>query len=197
MARPKITPELDAEIMARAARGESSESIAAWLKKAHRVVISGRSIRTRLAATRSERGDVVKSVLREKLATMVASDIDHLERIRVELEEDRARAREFITTLAETDLKRNEDDESTRGGGRQRKGPSHLEGAWWVGQYAKLTDLAIKASHTKLHFSGADAPDDPSGELTTAGERIRSRLAKLAPAAGAKPPPEGTGGNTG
>jgi len=187
----KLTPALERDVLARAAGGESADAIAVWLKKAHKVVISGRALRNRLRATREERSEVVKAVVREKLAPMVASDLDHLERIRTEIAEDRVLARGLITKLAKGEAT----TEAEAGSWDVR------EAMVWSKQYVKLTELELKAVDRKLHYAGADAPDDPNAELASAAERLDSRLDRLAPspgeteaAAGARAEPDGSAG---
>ena len=46
--------------------------------------------------------------------------------------------------------------------------------------FAKLSDLEVKVIDRKLHYSGADTPDDSLTSLAEAEDRIRSRLDRLA-----------------
>lgn len=78
----KIPVELDAEIIARASKGESSAVIAAWLKEAHGVEVDPRSVRRRMQDRATERAEVTKGTVREKLGQGVLSDLDVLEKIR-------------------------------------------------------------------------------------------------------------------
>lgn len=78
----KIPVELDAEIIARASRGESSAVIAEWLKQAHGVEVDPRSVRRRMQDRATERAEVTKGTVREKLGQGVLSDLDVLEKIR-------------------------------------------------------------------------------------------------------------------
>lgn len=78
----KIPVELDAEIVARSSRGESSMVIAAWLKEAHGVEVDPRSVRRRMQDRATERAEVTKGTVRAKLGQEVLSDLDVLEKIR-------------------------------------------------------------------------------------------------------------------
>lgn len=95
----RIPPERIPEILTRSAKGETGDQIAAWLATVG-VKVSGRSIRKRLEATRTERADAAKVAVRSQLVPLVTSDLDELDQAR-----KRAQAIEDATKDPELKLK--------------------------------------------------------------------------------------------
>lgn len=75
-----IPPDLEPLVIAEAGKGLTTRQIAAWLKDRHGVETSHKSVAKVLARTRSERSEVAKVVLREKLGGSLTTDIDRLEK---------------------------------------------------------------------------------------------------------------------
>lgn len=71
----KIPPDLVPELLARHGRGETSPQLSAWLLEAHKIEITGRSIRRFIANRADERREAVRSVVAEKLAPVVDADL--------------------------------------------------------------------------------------------------------------------------
>lgn len=88
----KIPLSLDAEILERARRGETSGQIAEWLRTAHGVDVLDRTVRRRIHDRAVERAEATKGTVREKLGQEVTSDLDVLREIR---EDMRAMAKEL------------------------------------------------------------------------------------------------------
>jgi hypothetical protein len=63
----KIPPELHASVMKLADEGKTSEDLAQWLWREHRIEISSRQVRSLIRKRRTELADVAKSVVREEL----------------------------------------------------------------------------------------------------------------------------------
>lgn len=82
MASPKIPATLENEILTRAQAGESSEAIAEWLKTAHGIEVTRRTVSRRVAERAADRASVTKGSVREKLASEAMSDLDVLKEIR-------------------------------------------------------------------------------------------------------------------
>lgn len=91
MAR-KITPNLEKDVLAKAAEGMTTRAIAAWLNEAHGVKVTHVRVAALLKATRETRADVAASVTREALRPHVTSDLERLDEIRKEVAERRAKA---------------------------------------------------------------------------------------------------------
>jgi uncharacterized protein YjbJ (UPF0337 family) len=73
-----IPVTLEAEVIAKASQGLSSAAIAAWLKEAHGVEVSDRTVRRRVQDRATERADATKGTVREKLGKEVTSDLDEM-----------------------------------------------------------------------------------------------------------------------
>lgn len=138
----KIPPNLQTELVARATEGWSSQQIADWLKTEHGVDVSHAAVRKRLAATRTDRAEAAKLVVRETLSRTLGEDIRCLDELRIE---------------AVRRCKAAPDDKT----------------------WALLADQARKLIDTKLHYSGADQPDDPklSGLADFLGTVLRAESA--------------------
>ena len=76
--RRKIPTEVETEILSRAAKGESSDSIATWLEETHGIEVTSRTIRRIVAAKAAMRGEVTKGAVRDLLGPQVVSDVDEL-----------------------------------------------------------------------------------------------------------------------
>lgn len=74
--RNKLTAELEKQVLAKAAQGETAQTIADWLKADHGIEISRQAIVKRLRQTRIERAEVARVVTREVLGKSVTSDLE-------------------------------------------------------------------------------------------------------------------------
>jgi hypothetical protein len=77
----KIPEVLRGEVLTRAGEGEGSEQIAAWLLAEHQVRITGRSVRSFLAARREERSEITKDRLAAKLDKTITADLDRVDQL--------------------------------------------------------------------------------------------------------------------
>lgn len=169
----KIPPNLEPAILEQAGLGKSLRQICDWLASTHDVHVGPTSIRKKLAKGRAERDVVAKAIVREKLAKTVLSDIDVLE-----LEKRRLRK-----------LARLHFEEAIHGVNRVL-GKSSTE------LYCLVTEHLRKVVDTKLHYSGADTPDDGVAELLAAERALASGMAGVAERlrqAGVLPQPERAG----
>lgn len=153
--RFKIPPDAEAGILERAGKGDSLREICAWLEKTHGISVTPTAIRKKLTKRRAEREVVAKAVVREHIAKTVTSDLEHLDR-------ERNRLSILSTKLFNSALK-------SRGFRRKESADS----------YRGVVDCLRKVIDTKLHYSGADTPDDGASELAAAEERLTSKLARL------------------
>lgn len=142
--RSKLTPALEREVMEKAGEGWSARRIADWLKAERSVTMRFQGIAEFLAKTRTERADVAKAIVREKLTPHVTRDIDRLEKHAAKLD-----------AMAD----------------RLADGDPEL--------YLKAVEQLRKVTDTKLHYSGADTPDDSLSDLAAAEQRVAGKLARL------------------
>lgn len=149
----KIPPDLEPLILAKFGKGGSSRSIANWLKTEHSVECSYGSVARLLKRARTERADVAKAIIREKLGAVVLNDLDRLsfEQRRVEKLARRLHKRACASLDAIDDSKGVMNPESLR---------------LALQAVDSFVDLALKASDRvrtladrKLHYSGADSDD--------------------------------------
>lgn len=168
-----IPPALESELIEKAAQGASTRDLSQWLKDAKGITASYRAVQRLLSRTKSERADVAKAIVREKLTKEAPRDLERLEAelAKAERLSDRLHAR------AHKSLDALEDPE--------KADPGDLRIA--VTALDTVTELALKATaqvnnvaKTKLHFSGADTPDDSFNELSQAEQRLTRRMDSLA-----------------
>jgi len=159
MAHQKLTPDHEKRILALAGSGKTNRQIAADLATSG-LTVSHTAIGRFLSRTKASRADAAKNVVREKLVGGLTEDLD-----RLELEASRLAkmARKLGTKI--------EDDEATA--------KEHLRYFRVVDRLAKLTDL-------KLHYAGADTPDDDTkddGATARVLAKIQAMLDTEEPAA--------------
>lgn len=82
MASPKIPATLEGEMLLRAQQGHSSEAIAEWLREAHGIDVTRRTVSRRVAERAADRAAATKGTVREKLAGEAMSDLDVLQKVR-------------------------------------------------------------------------------------------------------------------
>ena len=157
-------------MLAKAGEGASTREIAAWLKAEHGVETTHGTVHRVLDRMRSQRADIAKAVVREKLAKSVVSDLDALDVERNRLRMMSARLYRRHKQACEAA----EDPES--GGGFAM----HQAIAGVTKSYLEVVDRIAKVVDLKLHYSGADTPDDTLSSLAEADRRVASRLDRLA-----------------
>lgn len=135
----RIPTEKHAEILRRAATGESSDAIAAWLTL-EGIEVTGRSIRKMLEKRRTERADVTKAIVRDELGKTLTADLS-------EMDDLLRRARAIEDAVAPGV------DED----GRPTKGDPALA--------LKAIEQQRKIIDTRLHYSGAGEPDAGASTL--------------------------------
>lgn len=140
-----IPPSLESSVIEQAGKGLTTRQIAAWLKEAHGVSTTYKSVARLLSRTRGERAEVAKVVLREKLGKSLTKDVDRLEKWAANIDELCVEAFEAI---------KGGKDFARMG----KDGPIFVEGRETL---AKLVEQLRKVTDTKLHFSGAE--EDPDG----------------------------------
>lgn len=150
MANTKLSHQHEARILALVGAGKTNRQIAAELS-ASGVPISHTSISRFIKRSRSARVDAAKAVVREQLVGGLTEDLD-----RIELEASR------LAKMAETIGAKIERGEA--------KASEHLRYLRIVDRLAKLTDL-------KLHYAGADTPDDKHDD--SSAERVMAKIATI------------------
>lgn len=173
-----IPPDLEPEVLAKYGEGWRSRKIAEWLKVEHGVECSHAAVARIVAHARTERADVAKDVVREKLSKTLTTDLDVLEAELRRVEKLSARLHKRAHQDLDILEKPSEADYNalrTAMLGADRMVARALEAS------ATLTGIA----KTKLHFAGADAPDDSLDELSQAEQRLASKLDQLAANSGA------------
>ena len=143
-------PSLQEEVLRLYALGHASDKIATWLVREKGIAATGRGVRDLLSSIRDERSNSTKALLRDKLGKTTLSDIDVIERIRLQ-----------ISAKAEKWEERAEADSESA--------------MVWL----RFKEAELKALERKLHYAGADTPDNTGIELAAAGERVASKLAFL------------------
>jgi len=191
MAR-KITPVIEKEILRKAADGESSRAIAAWLLASRGLKITHQAIAKVLRGTRQERGEVAKAVVRERLTKTVVSDLDGLDaerecamRERERLGKVAARLHKEAIALFDSLESVDADQKSAATIAVMKAAESALKATEAM---LKASDRVVKVIDTRLHFSGADeSPSDPT-EATPAAARslVRTKFRDVEPASGAE-----------
>jgi hypothetical protein len=171
----KITPNLEREIMAKAADGESPQAIAAWLEKERGVKISRQAVFNRLKQTRVERAEVAKVVTREKLSKSVGSDLEGLTREQGRVESLALLAYDEAVCAFQTMAKH-------RSGEHVDKAELKVA-VMMVATAAELalktTDRAIKLATVKLHLSGADVDDSKLDVTKMTDEELDAHIRGL------------------
>lgn len=144
----KIPPEREADILAKAGEGWPHHQIAAWLLSEHQVEVSRQAISKLLARVQGERSQVAKAIVREHLARTLTPDLDLLD-------EQTANVRELAKSLFE----------------RAKKNSKR------VPRYLRVVEQIRRNVHTKLHFSGADQPDNATSYVAVE-RRLLERVAR-------------------
>lgn len=85
----KISPDLEREILKKAAAGATTREISSWCAEVHKVSVTFGAIAKMLRKTRETRTDVAAAITREALRPHVVSDLERLEEIRREAAERR------------------------------------------------------------------------------------------------------------
>jgi hypothetical protein len=151
MAHQKLTPDHEKRILALAGSGKTNRQIVADLATSG-LTVSHTAIGRFLSRTKASRADAAKNVVREKLVGGLTEDLD-----RLELEAAR------LAKMARTLGGRIEADKATA--------KETLRYFRVVDRLAKLTDL-------KLHYAGADTPDDTAKD-DGATERVLAKIRSM------------------
>ena len=97
----RIPPDRHPEILSRSSKGESADTIAAWLATVG-ITVTGRAIRMLLEKHRKTLGEVATVAAREAGAKTVAPNLQHLDGIRERLakyEDQAAKDKDFNTAI--------------------------------------------------------------------------------------------------
>jgi hypothetical protein len=160
--KKSIPPDLHAYVLQLFGQGKTSEDIAAALWREHKIETSATSVKRVLERYRTERADVAKGVIRERLRRELAVDLDKLEALH-----RRARAKESAATRAAQTLRKHEQD------------PGALKAALKYDLLAlRAMDRQLRAINLVMHYAGADEPDAPVAQnmkldRATLHERVR------------------------
>ncbi len=128
----KISPELQEAVLARAAKGQTLQAIAAWLQKRHAITVSHQALSKIVRKHRAERAQISKHIVREHIERTLPEDLSELDRLmaaNVELlDAAQKAARKHLTTAN-------------------------------VEMVVKLTSAVQKADEAKKKALGVDQPD--------------------------------------
>lgn len=202
----KITPNLEKEILAKAADGGSTRAIAAWLLAEHGVKVTHQAVAHLLRQTRQTRAEVAKVVVREQLSKSVISDLGRLER-------EQRRMERLSKRLHRLAIRSIDKVEQMSGNGpvaasveelvhsvTQSEDVTPEQAALVVSAASDMADAAMKAtdrvtklSALKLKLSGANdeekatddaaADDELARKLDGLAKRLRSEPGRVAGAA--------------
>jgi plasmid stabilization system protein ParE len=176
----KITPELEKEILAKAAEGDSSRMIAEWLLEARGVKVCHQAVNQMLRQTRQTRADVAKGVVREVLTGQVMTDLGRLAESQNRVCSLEARLHQRAHKMLDT-LESFEDGD---GDATAAEIKSAIMGATVSAELAlKASDRVRAITDTKLHFAGADAEesgDNAPEAMRAVQDELLGRLSRLA-----------------
>lgn len=164
--KKSIPPDLHALVLQLAGEGKTSEEIAEILFRQHRCESTSRGVRRLLEHYRTERADVSKGIIRDRLQKQLTADLIALESLH-----GRARAKEQAANRAAMKLRKL---------GAERDDPDALKSALKYDLLAlKAMDRELRAINLVLHYSGAGEPDQPP--LLTQDKRtaLMQRLERL------------------
>lgn len=146
MAGSLIPTALESAVLEQAITGSSNRAVAAWLKDKHGIEVSHVTVGRMVKRLRSERADIAKAVIREKLGTSLTTDLDRLEKHARQLDE-----------LADDCFGRIKSDATFAKGHDKTGEPIYVDGH---DTYAKLVEQIRKITDTKLDYSGAGQDDE-------------------------------------
>lgn len=136
---PKVTPEIEAHILAQAAAGKSTRWIARWLSQKHKITISDVAVWKILRETRRARADAAASTVRGELQTKLPRDLQIFDE----------RIGHLVAALEKV--------EAELGKLRGARSPAFAKLARL---HKSLLEAHRKCLDTKLHYVGADQPDE-------------------------------------
>lgn len=141
-AQAKITKALERHVLAHAAAGKSTRWIASWIQKRYRKDISHNAVAVFLRAHRTEKADVAKAVVREELRTNLPRDLQVFDRRISALVGDLRRVEKASRDIME----------------RFPGSPDRWRKV--EAMRLKMLEQLRKCLDTKLHYVGADQPDE-------------------------------------
>jgi hypothetical protein len=141
--KPKIPPVLEPELMKLAGDGKTSEDLAQWLWREHKIEVSSRQVRAFIKRRRDELADVAKAVVREELRKRLLPAVRRAARggQHAEVIERRLlrKARQLRETVHEF----------------------HPEALQYEALALKAIDRQLKSANVLLHYAGLNTPDAP------------------------------------
>jgi hypothetical protein len=140
--KKSIPPELHAFVLKLYGEGKSGEEIAEQLWREHRCETTGRTVRKLLEQYRTERADVSKGIIRERLQKQLTADLDALQDLHA-----RARRMERRALKRAREL--------------HQEHPQHPQALEELAFALKSMDRQLRAINLVLHYSGAGEPDQP------------------------------------
>lgn len=153
----RIPPEYHEAILQRAAGGDGSRKIAAWLQAEHGVTASHVQVNRIVKRSNVQRAVEATHVARTKLAQTVTTDLD---RLNVLLRKSMRLVRKCEQRM---------DVENIPG----------TEAVQWANALTKATNQARALIVEKLKRSGVESEDDDARALGEAEQRLRHRIAGL------------------
>jgi hypothetical protein len=170
----KIPPELHASVMKLAGEGKTSEDVAQWLWREHKIEISSRQVRSLIRKQRTELADVAKGVVREALRKELLPAVRRLALIgqRAAVLERRARKRAI---------------------GLREQHAQHPQAVNEDFLALKAMDRQMKSANLLMHYAGLNQPDKPgdrSQPLQDPRQALLKRIEELANKAASEPKTE-------
>lgn len=167
--KKSIPPALHAWVLAKAGEGKSSDEIAELLWREHKCETTGRSVRKLLEGYRTERADVAKGVIRERLQKELLADLDALQDLH-----RRARKMERLAVKRAAEL--------------HQEHEQHPQALNELKLALRAMDRQLRAINLTLHYSGAGEPDQPPLLGKTQKDALLQRLERLIGAESAPEP---------
>jgi len=167
--KKSIPPALHAWVLAKAGEGKPSDEITELLWREHRVEVDSSTVRRLLRLYRTERADVAKGVIRERLQKELLADLDALQKLH-----RRARKMERLALKRAAEL--------------HVEHEQHPQALQELAFALKAMDRQLRAINLTLHYSGAGEPDQPPLLGKTQKDALLQRLERLIGAESAPEP---------
>jgi hypothetical protein len=157
---PKIPPKLHALVMAKAGDGFTSEEIAAFLWREHKLEVASRTVRQLVRRQRTELADAAKGVVREEI---------------------RKRLIPALRRAARGGIKANEIEKRlSRQAKAARDDGNEADGATLDVLTLKAIDREVKVADLLMHYAGLDQPDEvPKQSSAERRAKLLKRLEEL------------------
>src|SRR5690349_4511162 len=140
--KPKIPPVLEPELMKLAGDGKTSEDLAQWLWREHKIEVSSRQVRAFIKRRRDELAVIAKAVLYEEARKMLRPALRRAARGGQHAEVIERRMREKAAGLYQVH-------------------EQHPEALKWEAAALKAIDRQLKAALVVAHLAGLNQPDAP------------------------------------